>query len=155
MLNQDPQKKISGITNRPRPISPESINQQSDSWMNNSDPLGKNSQGIQVPPTSQQGTTPPLAPGTPPEQKKGFKAAMKDKLAGLAKKKLKERISGTAPDASPQPGRQVPSEATPDAPAAPPTKMGPQPNAAPPSVKLPSAPQRPQMPKLPKLPKMR
>ena len=154
MLNQDPQKKISGITNRPRPVSPQAANNQQASWGSNSQPLGQDPAGTQVPPTSQSGPKVPLAADTPPEQKKGFMAALKDKLSHSAQSKLKERTGQSKPDAPTGPDRNIENTGAPKPPSAEGLKGVRTPDPSPPGPQLPTAPKRPNLPNLPKPPKM-
>lgn len=158
MLPQDPQKKISGITNQPRPVTTQGLNAQTGKQPKNSSHLGPMpNQASQVKPTP-SGVPPDTGDSTPPEEKKGFMAALKQKVTNSGKEYLRKKTTEKSAPASEGPTRQVDSQGTP---AALPDQGIPKhdrPKPEVPKSKKAPMPKRPQMPKfnanIPKRPKI-
>jgi len=158
MLNQDPQKKISGITNRPRPVSVQDLNKSTSTQPSKGSDLGPKPNLAAKAVTQPQGTPGDLGASTPPEEKKGFLAAMKQKLTKAGKTHLMEKITGeTAPEGE-GPSRQVDTKGTPATNLGKKPPMADRPKPEVPKTGTSPRPQRPQLPKfkanIPKRPKI-
>ena len=158
MLPQDPQKKISGITNRPRPIGTQDLNRSTGEQPSSGDFLGPKPNPAAQVNTAPQGTPPDTGETTPPQEKQGFLAAMKQKLTNSGKEYLVKKVTGEDAPKTEGPRRQVDTQGspTPNLGQSPPKHERPTPEV--PKAKVPKPPKRPQMPKftanIPKRPKI-
>ena len=154
MLNQDPQKKISSITNRPRPIGVSDLNSTTGKQPRSGDYLGPEPNLAAGVNTTPQGAPPDTGASTPPEEKKGFLASMKEKLTNSGKEFLVKKVTGGAPPETEGPSRQVGAQEPPRPVGADSLPQVQKPKTSVPKpggLRVPKLPNRPATPKIPKM----